>query len=135
MFESNIVRLLSRHGSVKLLTLAPGSPHLGRLKQATERDYTKAVNDSREFLSDLISRLSPEQRSRLTVSILPDHAVLPYMLVGNERRLITATYLSSHDSDDVLCLEIARDSRAAISIYDDFCRLVKQGEAFMPRKT
>lgn len=130
MFESNILRLLNRHGSVKLLTLAPGSPHLGRLKRATERDYTKAVNDSREFLSDLLSRLSPEQRSRLTVSILPDHAVLPYMLVGNERRLITAASLSSHDSDDVLVLgfpRLRRRQHASLRIATSLCAHARRG--------
>jgi hypothetical protein len=134
-FLEHIVRILSAEGSVKLLTLGPGSSHLQSLKLATDTDYTKRVAESREFLSGLLARLTLEQCRRLTISVLPEHANLPYTVAGNERTLITATYLSSRDSDEVPCLQLERDSGAAISIYDDFCLLVKQGEAFVPEKT
>jgi hypothetical protein len=130
LFESNIIRILKGRGTVTLLTLAPGSPHLPRLQRATGRDYTKAVEESREFLRNLLSRLDAEHRQGLGIWVLPDHATLPYTVVGNEHTLLTATYLSSRDRDEVPCLEIARKSGAAISIYDDFCLLVKQGEPF-----
>jgi hypothetical protein len=134
-FEEHIIRILRKHGRVTLLTLGPGSPQLKRLKQATGRDYTKAVEESRDFLRKLLGSLDADQKTRLVVSVLPEHAALPYTVVGNEHTLVTATYLSSRDRDEVPCLEIARKSDAAISIYDDFCLLVKQGEAFVPGTT
>lgn len=134
-FEEHIIRILKKHGRVTLLTLGPDSPQLLRLKQATGRDYTQAVEESRDFLSKLLARLDADQTARLVISIIPEHAALPYTVVGNEHTLVTAAYLSSRDRDEVPCLEIARKSDAAISIYDDFCLLVKQGEAFVPGKT
>lgn len=134
-FEERIIYILRKHGRVTLLTLGSGSPQLERLKQATGRDYTKAVKESRDFLRKLLARLDADQKARLVISVLPEHATLPYTVVGNEHTLMTATYLSSGDRDEVPCLEIARKSGAAISIYDDFCLLVKQGEAFMPGTT
>ena len=115
-----------------LLTLGPDSPQLKHLKQATGRDNTQAVEETRDFLRKLLTRLDADQKARLVISVLPEHAALPYTVVGNEHTLVTATYLSSRDRDEVPCLEIVRKSGAAISIYDDFCLLVKQGEAFLP---
>jgi hypothetical protein len=129
-FGEDIVRILRKHGRVTLLTLGPGSPQLERLKQATGRDYTKAVEESRDFLHKLLTKLDANQKARLVISVLPEHAALPYTVVGNEHTLLTATYLSSRDRDEVPCLEMARKSDAAISIYDDFCLLVKQGNEF-----
>lgn len=129
-FGEDIIRILTKHGKVTLLTLGTGSPQLQRLKQATGRDYTKAVEESRNFLHELLTKLDVDQRARLVISVLPEHASLPYTVVGNEHTLLTAMYLSSHDRDEVPCLEIARKSDAAISIYDDFCLLVKQGKEF-----
>ncbi len=134
-FLEHIVRILTVDGRVKLLTLGPGSSHLKRLKLATDTDYTKRVTESHEFLRGLLARLTLEQRRRPTISVLPEHASLPYTVAGNEHTLITATYLSSRDSDEVPCLQLKRDSGAAKSIYDDFCLLVKQGNEFSPGKT
>jgi len=128
-FEANMIRILKRHGTVTLLMLGPGSQNLERLKRATQRDYTKAVAESREFLHALIPHLTPEQKTRFRVSVLSDHATLPYTLVGNERTIVTAAYLSTRDSDEVPCLEMLRDCQEGISIYDDFCALVKQSRA------
>lgn len=133
-FEEHIIRILRKHGRVTLLTLGPDSPQLKRLKQATGRDYTQAVEESRDFLRKLLTQLDADQKERLVISVLPEHAALPYTVVGNEHTLVTATYLSSRDRDEVPCLEITRKSDAAISIFDDFCLLVKQGEAFVPGK-
>ena len=72
--------------------------------------------------------LSPEQRARLKISLLADR-YLPYMLVGNEHRLITATYLASRNSEEMPCLTLARASDAARAIFDDFYALAKLGQA------
>jgi hypothetical protein len=129
-FGEDIIRILAKHGKVTLLTLGTDSPQLQRLKLATGRDYTKAVEESRDFLHKLLTKLDADQKARLVISVLPEHAPLPYTVVGNEHTLLTAMYLSSRDRDEVPCLEIARKSDAAISIYDDFCLLVKQGKEF-----
>lgn len=127
-FETNITRILKRSGSVKLVLLDLDCPQLDRLKRATGTDYTDRVKQSMQVLDAFVRRLSVDQRSRLTISILKDHMELPYMVVGNERTLITATYLASRDSDEVPCLELDRRSDAAIAIYDDFCKLADHGE-------
>jgi hypothetical protein len=128
VFESNIARILKRSGSVRLVLLDLDSPQLERLKRATGTDYSDRVRQSTQVLEVFVGRLSADERSRLTISILKDHMALPYMVVGNERTLITATYLASRDSDEVPCLELDRLSDAAIAIYDDFCKLADQGD-------
>jgi hypothetical protein len=128
VFESNIARILIGSGSVRLVMLDLDCPQLERLKRATGTDYSDRVRQSMLVLENFVCRLSGDQRSRLTISILKDHMALPYMVVGNERTLITATYLASRDSDEVPCLELDRRSDAAIAIYDDFCKLADQGE-------
>ncbi len=126
-FLEQIIRILSDGGEVKLLTLGPGSEHLERLKLATRTDYTRRVQESHDFLRGLRTKLTAAQRERLTISVLPDHATLPYTVVGNECTLITATYLSSQDSDQVPCLHLKLKSAAGSPIYDDFCELLRQG--------
>ena len=55
------------------------------------------------------------------------------MVVGNEQRLVTATYLASSDSDDVACFELERSSQPAAAVYDDFHKLAAAGEpAILP---
>jgi hypothetical protein len=127
-FETNITRILKRSGSVRLVLLDLDCPQLERLKQATGTDYSDRVRQSMQVLHAFVDRLSTDQRARLTISILKAHMELPYMVVGNERTLITATYLASRDSDEVPCLELDRTSDAAIAIYDDFCKLADHGE-------
>ncbi len=129
VFESNIARILKHSGgTVKLVILAPGSPELERLTRATGTDYSKRLGESMRALGPFVRSLPEAHRARLTISTLEDHMALPYMLVGNERTLITATYLASRDSDEVPCLELDRGSDAAIAIYDDFCKLADKGK-------
>jgi hypothetical protein len=87
-------------------------------------------------LAELRAELQPAARDRLTISVLSEHPTLPYMVVGNERRLVTPTYLCSTDSDDIACLELERSSAAATAVYDDFHKLADAGvPATLPPST
>src|SRR5262249_22808352 len=108
--------------------LDPKSPQLARLHQATSVDYTGRIETSLHVLADLCSALDEASRGRLRLSMLGDPVTLPYMVVGNDRTLVTATYLGATDSDDVLCLELDRTCGAAMPVYDDFHKLAALGE-------
>lgn len=127
-FKSHVRRVLEK-GRVTLVMLDPGSAQIERLKRAVSVDYTGRINTSLAVLGELWAELPPASRSRLRVAVLTDHLTLPYMVVGNERRLVTATYLGSSDSDNVTCLELDRSCAAATAIYDDFCDLARAGVA------
>ena len=127
-FKSHVRRVLER-GRVTLVMLDPGSAQIERLKRAVSVDYTGRINASLAVLGELWAELPPESRSRLRVAVLTDDLTLPYMVVGNERHLVTATYLASRDSDNVTCLELDRSSEAAAAVYDDFCDLARAGVA------
>lgn len=103
-FKSHVRRILDSNGRVTLVMLDLASSQIGRLQRATSVDYTSRIDTSLGVLADLCAELQPSSRSRLTIAVL-DHLTLPYMLVGNEQRLVTATYLGSTDSDHVACLE------------------------------
>jgi hypothetical protein len=127
-FKSHIRRVLDSNGRVTLVMLDPSSPQIARLQRATSIDYTSRIQTSLHVLGNLSAELDPSAKTRLTISILKDHLTLPYMVVGNERRLMTATYLGSSDSDDVPCLELKLASEAATAVYDDFHRLADAGD-------
>ena len=126
-FTSNVTRILSAGGAVTLVFLAPGSPQLDRLHKACSTDYTERIRVSLQVLANLKARLSPEQLTRLTISVLNDHEALPYMLVGNEQALITSSYLASGDGEGMPCVQLLRDSDVAKVIYDDFRDLAHRG--------
>jgi hypothetical protein len=128
-FMSHVRRILDSDGRVILVMLDPLSPQIRRLQLATSVDYTRRIDTSLGVLADLTAGLTATARSRLTIAVLEDHMTLPYMVVGNESRLITATYLGSTDSDDVPCLELERSSGAASAVYDDFRKLAETGTA------
>src|SRR5207248_594818 len=128
-FKNHLRRILDSNGRVTLVMLDPASPQIARLQLATSVDYTSRINTSLHVLADLCDVLRPAARDRLKISVLKDHPTLPYMVVGNERRLVTATYLGSTDSDDVACLELERSSDAATAVYDDFHKLAEAGVA------
>lgn len=130
-FTSELARILDA-GKVTLVILHPDSQQLPRLQTATGTDYSERVRRSLEVLEAFVSRLPVEHRSRLKVSLLKDPLALPYMLVGNEHTLITATYLASRDSDEMPCLTLQRHSDAAVAIYNDFHALADLGEPFDP---
>lgn len=125
-FKSHVRRVLER-GRVTLVMLDPASAQIERLKRAVSVDYTGRINTSLAVLGELWAELPQASRPRLRVTMLTDHLTLPYMVVGNERRLITATYLASRDSDNITCLELDRSSEAAAAVYDDFCDLARAG--------
>lgn len=127
-FKGHIKRILdSKKGRVTLVMLDPSSPQVVRLQQATSVDYTGKIHTSLRVLADLYAELHTSARSRLTISVLKDHPALPYMVVGNEQLLVTATYLGSTASDDVACLELKRSSDVASAVYDDFHKLAQAG--------
>jgi len=126
--KSHVRRVLEK-GRVTLVMLDPSSSQIERLKRAVSVDYTARINISLMVLGELWAELPPSSRARLRVAVLTDHLTLPYMLVGNERRLVTATYLGSTDSDNVTCLELDRSCEAATAVYDDFCDLARAGVA------
>jgi hypothetical protein len=128
-FKNHLRRILESNGRVTLVMLDPTSLQIERLQLATSIDYTGRIYTSLHVLADLYNELQPSARDRLKTSVLKDHLTLPYMVVGNERRLVTATYLGSTDSDDVACLELERSSDAATAVYDDFHKLAEAGVA------
>jgi hypothetical protein len=127
-FTSNIRRVLDGGGSVTLVMLDLNSPQLRRLQQATGTDYSHRIRQSMRVLADFERGLPESQRSRLRISVLKDHLVLPYMVVGNERRLLSAAYLAGTESDAVPCLDLDRQGDAGIAIYDDFSKLAEEAD-------
>jgi hypothetical protein len=126
-FKSHVRRILDHNGRVTLVMLDPTSSQIGRLQRATSVDYTTRIHTSLQVLADLCTELQPAARERLTISVLKDHPTLSYMVVGNERRLVTASYLGSSDTDDIACMELERTSDAATVVYDDFHKLAEAG--------
>jgi hypothetical protein len=126
-FKHQVKRIVDGGGQVTLLMLDPSSPQIDRLQQATSVDYTSRIHTSLGVLAELCAELQPPSRDRLRISVLKDPLTLPYMVVGNEQRLVTATYLGSSDSDDVACLQLDRSSDAATAVYDDFHKLAEAG--------
>lgn len=127
-FKSHVRRILDSKGRVTLVMLGPTSPQIQRLKQATSVDYTDRIHTSLRVLAELCAELEPSALDRLTISALTDDMMLPYMVVGNEQRLVTATYLGSTDSEQVTSLELERSCDAAKAVYDDFHKLAAAGE-------
>jgi hypothetical protein len=125
-FTKELGRIIGGGGKVTLIMLHPDGPELPRVRAATGTDYSANVRRSLAVLDVFAATLSPEQRVRLKIAFLIDR-YLPYMLVGNEHRLITATYLASRDSEEMPCLTLARESNASRAIYDDFSALAKLG--------
>ncbi len=122
-FRSNLQRVLAGGGEVTLAMLDLGSPLIGPLREATDRDYSRRIEESRPVLEELRHSLSKEERDRLRIKMISDHVGLPYTVVGNERRLLTATYLARSDSDSMPCIDLERDSEEGRAIYDDFHKL------------
>lgn len=126
-FISHIRRVLDNNGRVTLVMLAPNSSQVQRLQKATSVDYTSRIELSLGVLTDLAAQLQQDSLARLKIAVLSEHQALPYMVVGNERRLVTATYLGNSHSHDVACLEFVLSSPAARAVYDDFHALAQDG--------
>jgi hypothetical protein len=124
-FVSQLRRLLAGGGKVTLVMLGPGSPQVPILRDATGKDYSGRIADTGAVLAELEASLGPGHRTRLTVRRLEDDGAIPYMVVGNEGRLVTATYLARTDSDDMPCIELARKDESARALYDDFHKLAR----------
>lgn len=129
IFLSQLRRILATGGNVTLVMLGPRSPQLPILKQATGKDYSARIADTASVLDELAASLAPEHRAGLRVKKLEDEGAIPYMVVGNEWRLVTATYLARTDSDDMPCIELERENESARAIYDDFHKLAAEPEA------
>jgi hypothetical protein len=124
-FVNELRRILAAGGRVTLVMLGPESPQLPILKASTGKDYSGRIAHSIPVLRAFEASLAAEHSVRLRVKMLEDDGPIPYMVVGNEQRLVTATYLARTDSDDMPCLELDRESESARAIYDDFHKLVK----------
>jgi hypothetical protein len=128
-FTTELARIL-RHGTVTLVILHPESQALARLYEATSTNYSANVRHSLQILKEFLRRLPPEHRPRLRITLLEDPLSLPYMVVGNEHTLITATYLATRHSDEMPCFKLDRKSDGAKAIYNDFHKLAELGEPF-----
>jgi hypothetical protein len=126
-FTTELSRILE-DGTVTLVLLHPESKQLVRLNKATGTNYSANLTRSLTLLEGFIETLSIARRSKLRVSLLKDPLALPYMLVGNEHTLLTATYFASRDSDEVPCLTLDRTSEMAVPIYNDFHALALLGD-------
>lgn len=126
-FVSQIRRLLAAKGRVTLVMLGPQSPQVAILRGATGKDYSRRIADTDAVLRELESSLVPAHKRRLRVSRLEDDSAIPYMVVGNEERLVTATYLARTDSNDMPCIELVRDDDSARAVYDDLHKLAAEG--------
>lgn len=127
-FKSHVRRILGNKGRVILVMLGPSSPQIQRLLDATSADYTDKIHTSLRVLAELRAGLEPSALDQLTISALEDDLMLPYMVVGNEQRLVTATYLGSTDSEQMTTLELERSCDAAKAVYDDFRKLAAAGK-------
>jgi hypothetical protein len=125
-FTGELRRILAAGGKVTLVMLGAGSPQLGLLHAATGTDYSDRIAQSRLVLGELEGSLDELHRRRLRVTMLSGPAPIPYMVVGNEKRLLTATYLARTDSEAMPCLELGRDSEPGRAIYDDFHKLASE---------
>lgn len=125
-FVSHVRRILADEGTVTLVMLDPESPQLPILKRATGTDYSARIAESVAILDEFRSTLDPAHNARLKVTQIKGDGAIPYMVVGNERRLLTASYLARTDSDDMPCIELAFGSESAKAIYDDFHKLADE---------
>lgn len=53
---------------------------------------------------------------------------MPYMVVGNEQRLITSSYMAMSKNEASLCVELERENRSATAIYDDLHKLAEESQ-------
>jgi hypothetical protein len=126
-FTTELARILHR-GTVTLVILHPESQALARLYRATSTNYAANVLHSLQILEAFIRLLPVKDRTRMTITLLEDPLSLPYMVVGNEHTLITATYLATRHSDQMPCFKLDRDSDGARAIYNDLHKLAELGE-------
>lgn len=126
-FVSQLRRILAAGGKVTLVMLGPESPQVSILRDATGKDYSGRIADTGAVLGELESSLNPAHKAGLRMRRLEDDGAIPYMVVGNEGRLVTATYLARTDSDDMPCIELGREDEAARAIYDDLHKLAEEG--------
>jgi hypothetical protein len=125
-FVSQLRRILAAGGKVTLVMLGPGSPQVPILREATGKDYSGRIADTGAVLDELEFLVDPTHRTGLRVRRLEDEGAIPYMVVGNEERLVTATYLARTDSEDMPCIELDREDEAARAIYDDLQKLAAE---------
>jgi hypothetical protein len=126
-FVAQVQRLLAVGGKVTLVMLGPDSPQVPILRDATGKDYSGRIAYTGAVLGELESSLDPAHKVRLRVRRLEDDGAIPYMVVGNEARLVTATYLARTDSDDMPCIELDREDETARAVYDDLHKLASEG--------
>jgi predicted alpha/beta hydrolase family esterase len=126
-FVAELRRIVRGGGTVTLVMLELQSEPLRRLERASGVNYNDRVSESLEVLGALAPTLGPDERQRLQVRVLRDHLSTPYMVVGNERRLITASYMAMSKNDASICIELDRANRYATAIYNDFHKLAREG--------
>lgn len=123
-FVEAISRLVLNDGQVQLVVLPLDGEVTARLTAQRGKEYRRYIAETLETLAQISLDLPPEDRHRLDVRWLHEHAPMPYMLAGNEHMLITAPYPIAGDSDAMLAVTIAASSPAGSAMRDDLRRLV-----------
>ena len=113
-FKSHVRRILDSKGGVTLLMLDPSSPQNGAptssdLGGLHRQDPHKPCAPCRAMRRARAVRVGAAHDLRSEGR--PN--AFPYMVAGNEQRLVTASYLGSTDSDQVTSLEFERSCDAA----------------------
>ena len=127
LFVTTIQRLLAHDGQVQLIMLPLDGTVTARLSDQRGKDYRRRIAETLDVLAPLHAQLSEHHRARLDVRMLLDTAPpMPYMLAGNDRVLITASYpLSAEDSDEMLAVTVEAGTPFASALRKDLRGLAR----------
>jgi hypothetical protein len=121
-FCSAIERLVTQGHPVQLLMLSESEKRVFRQREKT---YATRIQKTLKTLADLHKRLPHEARRHLQVHELKPHVEMPYMVVGNERFVITSAYPATSQTSDVMpALLLESQSEIAIAVREDINALL-----------
>ena len=124
-FDRAIERLANAGKPVQLVTLPPYGPNTDRIGDQRRKDYGSRVRDTLDVVDGIYARLSKESRESLSVRTLRGAVDMPYMLVANEKVVITCAYPTvSQSSDLMLTSKVRPDSPIGHFMREDVRQLV-----------
>ncbi|MEA2493154.1 MAG: hypothetical protein QOJ29_1065 [Thermoleophilaceae bacterium] len=124
-FSETIVRLASAGKPVRLVALPPEGEVTAKLGDQREKVYPKRINHTMGVLAAIRKQIPKDQRLNLQVMHLREDVTMPYMIVGNEHTLITASYpTGTEDSNNMPAVTVDSQQALGIALRSDMEWLV-----------
>jgi hypothetical protein len=117
--DAAIKRLTASEKPVELLLLPRNGANVDQISRQRGTDYSRRVDLTLSALRDIHAQLSSAERMHLDVRTLHPDVAMPYMLVANERRLVTCAYPTTESSSRMLTMTLSPASAAAEVLLED----------------